>query len=72
MEGKMNYPYKNKPPVDKITECRKRIEVLEWEAITGETPTWYCYEQIFLLEREIDQLQEIICDSLMNETRKIG
>ena len=66
------YPYKNKPPVDKISELRSRIEVLEWEAISGDVPTWYAYEQINIMEQEIEHLQDIIHDALIPGTRKVG
>lgn len=66
------YPYTKRPPMDRISELRARIQVLEWEAITGETPTWYCYQEIDVMEREIQELHEIISDGLMNETRKVG
>ena len=68
----MSYPYKNKPNADKIAELRARVEVMEWDSITGEVPTWYAWQEIDIMERQICELQELICDSLMNETRKIG
>ena len=71
-ERKMSYPYKNRPPVDKIIELRSRIEVLEWEAISGDVPTWYAYEQINIMEQEIEHLQEVIHDALIPSTRTAG
>ncbi len=68
----MSYPYINRPPADKIIELRSRIEVLEWETISGDVPTWYAYEQINIMENEIDHLQDIIHDSLIPTTRRVG
>ena len=63
----MNYPYTSKPPVDRIQELRARIQVLEWSAISGETETWYAYNEIGRMEQEIEALQELICDALIGE-----
>lgn len=66
------YPYENKPAIDKISELTSRIQVLEWDAVNGEIPTWYAYEQINIMENKIEELQDMIHDSLMNDTRRIG
>ena len=65
----MSYPYTNLPPMQKIEALRAQIQVMEWESVTGETPTWYCWNEIGRMENEIEDLQMIIADSLIGSTR---
>ncbi|RLF06401.1 MAG: hypothetical protein DRJ64_04485 [Thermoprotei archaeon] len=64
------YPFKNRPPVDEIASLRAQIQVMEWDAISGETPTWYCYQEINRMESRIEELKLEIYDSFQTECRR--
>ena len=65
----MGYNYKNLPPMEEISSLRARIQVMEWDSLSGEIPSWYAWEQINLMENKIEELQMIITDSLIGMTR---
>ncbi len=67
----MSYNYKKLPPMKEIESLRSRIEVMEWDAISGEIPTYYAWEQINIMENRIEELQLVIADALIGKTRRI-
>ena len=67
-----NYTYKNQSVLQQIASHRSRISILEWDTITGVVPTYYAYEEIDKLEREISELQKKLHDEMMPETRKVS
>ncbi len=72
MSNKESYPYKKQSILQQISQLRSRISIMEWDSVTGVTPTWYAYQEIDLMEKEICDLQEQLHDEMMPETRKVG